>query len=78
MADEPLKLHPSDLAGAIHRNLMELATYIQQTPGIGIDVPSAKQHLARGWDLLGALEEMQVAIRSHAAFNGADNEARTN
>lgn len=80
MADRELQMNPSDLAGALHRNLMEAATYILQTPAMNIDMGGVRGHLDRANDLIDALQDLQQAVRAHAASNASANanEARAN
>jgi hypothetical protein len=73
-----LNVNPSDLAGALHRNLMETATYILQTPALNIDANGVRTYLERGQALLDALEDIQRMVANQASASGANGEARAN
>jgi len=69
---------PSDVAGAIHRNLMELVVHIQNAPAMAIDAALARRHLAHAFTLLDALQSVQAAVARHAENGAAGEEPRAN
>lgn len=68
---DSLRLTPADLVGAVQRALIELHTYLQQ-PGMAVDVNACVSHLDRVQNLLGALQEMQIAAAQGAKGEGSE------
>lgn len=67
----------SDLVGAIHRNMMEVVVYLNQSSSLDVNPDLVRRHLAHAADLLDALSAIQGAMSSNDAENGVDT-ARAN